>query len=90
MSNPFYPLFPETPGGKPPFTFGFTTDTSIPQTLVPVFVIHSMKEPFCDNPRCVCQEDRVRKNAMLRSITRGEVYLRASEHFRDAPEGGRK
>lgn len=85
-------LFPDFPGDEPqtPFTFGFTTDTQIPQTIVPVFLVHSMKEPFCNNPHCVCQENRVRKNAMLLSVTRGEVILRASERFQDAPEGGKK
>lgn len=85
-------LFPDFPdeGRHAPLTLGYMTDTSIPQTIVPVFLIHSLKEPFCDNPHCVCQAQRVQKNALLRSITRGEVNLRPADRFQNAPEGGEK
>ncbi len=83
-----FPDFPEE-GKQQPLTLAYTTDTRIPQTIVPVFLVHSLKDPFCDNPHCVCQAERVRKNAMLLSITRGEVNLRASERFQEPPEGGK-
>ncbi|QBD75204.1 hypothetical protein EPA93_04020 [Ktedonosporobacter rubrisoli] len=91
MSVRISTLFPDFPeeDKQPPLTLAYMTDTSIPQTIVPVFLIHSLKDPFCDNPLCVCQAQRVQKNAMLLSITRGEVNLRPAERFQEPPEGVR-
>ena len=92
MSVRISTLFPDFPeeGQHTPLTLEYTTDTSIPQTIVPVFLVHSLKDPFCDNPHCVCQAQRVRKNAVLLSITRGEVNLRAYSHFQEPLEGGKE
>ncbi len=83
-----FPDFPEE-GKPPPLTLRFATDTSVPQPIVPVFLVHSLSDPFCDNPYCICQVERIRKNALLLSITRGEAILRASEHFQEPAEGGK-
>jgi hypothetical protein len=89
MSVQVCTFFPDFPGESQqvPLTLAFATDTQTPQTIVPILLIHSLKEPFCDNPHCVCQTERVRKNAVLLSITRGEAILRASSHFQKPPEG---
>jgi hypothetical protein len=84
----FFPDFPE--GYQAPLTLAFTTDTQTPQTLVPVFLIHSLEAPFCHNPRCVCQEQRRQKIAMLASIAHGETTLHASTRFHDVSEEGKR
>jgi hypothetical protein len=83
-------LFPRRAGRcqQSPLTLAFATDTSTPQPIVPVFLIHSLKEPFCDNPHCVCQVERVRKNMVLLSITRGEVMLYPADRFAAPLERG--
>jgi hypothetical protein len=86
---PFFPDFPEN-HSQAPLTLLFATDTQTPQTIVPVFLVHTLKDPFCENPHCVCQEQRVRKNALLVSITRGEVMFRASTRFHDPSKGGKQ
>lgn len=81
----FFPDFPEE-NHQPPLTLGFTTDTSVPQTIVPVFLIHSMAHPFCTKHGCACQQSRTQKAELLARIGRAELTLQA---FHDASEGGR-
>lgn len=85
----WFPDFPEE-GKQQPLTLGFATDTSVPQAIVPILLIHSLKDPFCNNPHCICQAERVRKNALLLSITRGEVNLRPANRFQEPLEGGKQ
>lgn len=90
MSASMCSFFPEFPGEgqQAPLTLIYVTDTKDPQPIVPIFLIHDLKDPFCDNPHCGCQAQRVQKNAILLSITRGEVNLRAANHFQAPPERG--
>lgn len=80
------PEFPDD-GRQPPFTLRFTTDTSVPQSIVPIFFLHSFADPFCDNPLCSCQEQSMEKAALLARIARAEVALHRASGF-DVPEGG--
>ncbi len=82
---PFFPDFPE--GYQEPLTLAITTDTQTPQTVVPVFLIHSLQNPFCNNPRCVCQEQRKQKTSLLASIIRGEITLHHASSFQKEGQG---
>jgi hypothetical protein len=80
-------FFPEFPGEGESFPqmLPFTTDTSVPQTVVPILMIHNLKDPFCTTLGCICQQNRTQKSALLARIVRTELKLQA---FHDAREGG--
>ncbi len=81
----FFPDFPNQ-DYQPSLTLAFTTDTQTPQAVIPVFLVHRLDAPFCNQPRCVCQEQRMQKIMVLASITRGEVTLHDATSFKDASE----
>ena len=92
MTVQLFPFFPDLPeeGQETLLTLAFETDTSAPCTTVPVFLIHSLENPFCANPHCVCQAERASKNALLFSIRRGEAIVYASTHFQETAERGQR
>jgi len=56
-------------------TLSFTTDTQTPQTAVPVFLIHTLKQPFCSQPSCACHRNQVAAIALLAAIDQGALTL---------------
>lgn len=82
----FFPDYPDRDDYQS-LTLAFPTDTQNAQTLVPVFLIHSLQFPFCDNPRCVCQEQRNQKTSLLASIIRGEITLHHASSFQEERKG---
>ncbi len=81
----FFPDFPGE-GEQVPLTLACTSDTSIPHTIVPVFLIHSLKDPFCDNPQCVCQAEQSGSAGVTRSEQRR--YFVEPARFTTLKRGG--
>ncbi len=60
-----------------------TTDTAHPQTVIPIYYIHSVSVPFCHNPLCACQRGRRAVTQLNKGITEGEIILQPSSVFTD-------
>lgn len=43
--------------------------------FVPVYLVHSIKQPFCKNPYCVCQQHRPQTSALLESVRLAELTI---------------
>jgi alcohol dehydrogenase YqhD (iron-dependent ADH family) len=56
-------------------TFSFPTDTQMPQPIVPVFLIHTLEQPFCAQPSCACHQNQVAVTALLTAIDQGALAL---------------
>jgi hypothetical protein len=57
------------------------TDTAHPQPVIPIYRIHSIKEPFCARPGCWCQQSRVHVTPLLAAIRTGELALNVAASF---------
>ncbi len=80
---PFFPDFPEQ-DQQAPLTLAFQTDTRTPQSVVPVFLIHTLAQPFCSQPSCVCHQNPVAVTALLAAIDQGALVL---EEIGDTSKG---
>ncbi|MDQ2902616.1 MAG: hypothetical protein M3Y81_03580 [Chloroflexota bacterium] len=63
-----------------------TTDTAHPQTVIPIYYIHSVSAPFCRNPLCACQRSRRAVTQLGKGIAEGEIVLQPSSVFTDEEE----
>ena len=50
-------------------------DTAHPQGVVPIYLIHTLENPFCSLPGCWCRIDQARIAPVLEAIKRGEMTL---------------
>lgn len=66
------------------------TDTASPNIPVPIYFIHSLERPFCQNPRCRCHWQQQEVRRLLGSIVEGEMSLREAADFLDDVNGERK
>ncbi len=57
------------------------TDTAHPQPVVPVYRIHSIKQPFCERSSCWCQASKAHVLPLLAAIRTGELALNAAASF---------
>ena len=76
MSVQLCPFFPDDERSPAAMTLAFPTDTSTPQEPLPVYFIHSLAQPFCNNPGCLCQQQRQQIAALLAGIASGALTLR--------------
>ncbi len=65
------------------FALRIETDTAYPQEMVPIYLIHTIENPFCSLPGCWCQTDQERIIPLLEQIKRGEMTLREAVNFVD-------
>ncbi len=65
------------------FILRFTTDTAHPQEIVPIYLIHTIENPFCPVPGCWCHTDQARIAKLLEAINNGEMTLREAANFAD-------
>ena len=70
------PFLPDDENHSAPMMLTFPTDTSTPQAAVPIFLIHSLAQPFCDQPGCLCQQQRQQIAALLVRIASGALTFR--------------
>ncbi len=75
MSVQLCPFFPDDENYPAPLTLAFLTDTRMPQEAVPVYLIHSLAQPFCNNTSCLCQQQRQQITELLLRVGRGELML---------------
>ena len=75
MSVELCPFFPDDENHPAPLTLAFPTDTRMPQEAVPIHLIHSLAQPFCDQPACLCQQQRQEKTVLLARIASGALTL---------------
>lgn len=64
-----------------PFILRFQTDTSHSQDLVPIYLIHTMDNPFCPLPGCWCHTDQERIAPLLEAVRNGTMTLREAADF---------
>jgi len=56
-------------------TLAFPTDTQMPQPIVPVFLIHTLEQPFCAQPACACHQNHVAVTTLLAAIDQGALTI---------------
>jgi hypothetical protein len=66
------------------------TDTVIPIPPVPVYVIHSFEQPFCQEGACSCHAHRQEVVRWFVKIVEGQVALEPAAHLLDALNAERK
>ena len=54
------------------------TDTTHPQTVIPIYFIHSVARPFCDSPSCWCQHHKANIVPLLKAVQIGTLSLAES------------
>jgi hypothetical protein len=60
------------------------TDTAYPQPIIPIYFIHSMKEPFCKLPGCWCKTDQARIALLLDAIKKGQLLLSEASDYTES------
>lgn len=75
----------QQPGGTPfnlkqltdiPPLLPRVSDTTSPNLQVPIYFIHSLRRPFCTNPRCKCQWQQFEVRRLLASTVEGNMTLK--------------
>ena len=56
--------------------FSLATDTATPQKPIPIYTIHSLKEPYCRNAECECHAHQREVARLLGLINDGIMTLR--------------
>ena len=51
------------------------TDTAHPQTIVPIYFIHTIQQPFCSLSGCWCQANKAQITKVLLAVQAGEWLL---------------
>ncbi len=51
------------------------TDTATPRTPVPIYLIHDLPTPFCQNPWCFCQHGKRAAQSLYGRIAEGDLVL---------------
>jgi len=62
-------------------TIPYPTDTAHPQPSIPIYFIHSIKQPFCNNPSCWCKTNKARIAPLLKAVQTGEMLLSQAASF---------
>ena len=59
------------------------TDTASPNLPVPIYFIHSLEAPFCNNAHCKCHWQQREVRRLLGHIVEGEMTLKEAANFLD-------
>jgi len=59
------------------------TDATYPYDIVPIYLIHTLENPFCPLPGCWCHTDQERIAPLLEQIKEGVLTLREAVDFVD-------
>lgn len=71
------------PSDRTPFALRTATDTAYPYDIVPIYLVHTVDNPFCPLPGCWCHTDQERIALLLEAIKEGEMTLREAADFAD-------
>lgn len=52
-----------------------------PSTTIPVYFIHSFERPFCHNPLCPCQLQKLDITGLFIQIVEGKLELEKAENL---------
>jgi hypothetical protein len=80
-------LFPEH-NDDTPLTLSQPTDTRTPQNGVPILFVHSMEQPFCSDPSCLCQQNRLLTQSLLTLNAQGAIQIESAARVLNDPQGG--
>ena len=59
------------------------SDTSSTRFRVPVFLVHTVTDPFCSHPSCECHTNQAQIARLLQAVSEGEMTLREAADFAD-------
>lgn len=51
------------------------TDTVYPQEEIPIYLIHTLQQPFCSHPDCWCRANNQRKIRLLNATQNNELVV---------------
>ncbi len=51
------------------------TDMAHPHYAVPMYLVHSIKNPFCNLPGCWCRTNALQVQSLLAKLSNGEMML---------------
>jgi hypothetical protein len=57
------------------------TDTAHPPQAIPIYLIHSIATPFCQQPECWCQTNKRTAEYVLTALNTGELRLSTAARF---------
>lgn len=57
------------------FALRRATDTAHPQEIVPIYHIHSITAPLCDQPGCWCRQSEAKVAQLLAGVALHELRL---------------
>lgn len=80
-------LFPEY-NNQSSLTPSQPTDTRAPQSGVPILFVHSMRKPFCSDPSCLCQQNRLLTQSLLTLHAQGAIRIESAARVLNDPQGG--
>ena len=69
------------PQNQQVFTLRVESDTAHPQDAVPIYLFHTVDNPFCPLPGCWCHTDQERIAPLLDQIKAGVLTLREAADF---------
>lgn len=59
------------------------TDTAHPQAAVPIYLVHTLGNPFCPLPGCECHSNQQAIVRLLKQVGDGLLTLREAADFAD-------
>lgn len=65
------------------FTLRTASDTAYSHEIVPIYLIHTIENPFCPAPSCWCHRDQERIARLLEHVESSEMTLREAADFAD-------
>ncbi len=63
--------------------FRYQSDTAHPQDIVPIYFVHTMERPFCQEPSCWCHTAQASAAMLLEAVQRGVMVLHSAADFAD-------
>ena len=71
------------PQEQPVSALRIETDTTYPYDIVPIYLIHTLENPFCPLPGCWCHTDQARIAPLLEHVRNGIMTLHEAANFAD-------
>ena len=59
------------------------TDTATPRPVIPIFLFHSVKTPFCNQSGCWCQSGKAEAVKLMAAIQHGDMVFRNASDFEE-------
>lgn len=69
------------------FTVRGNTDTAHAQATVPIYLVHTLEDPFCPLPGCECHIDQKEITRLLEQVNNGSLILQNAAAFAERTLG---